>query len=263
MRIVTRADAGLKETQAIANLDIMAKPAQEVFLHHTVTPVTADPLADWRTVQNVAFGRGFVDISYSFGAHPMLPEAVLEGRGLREGAHTEGHNSRAFGIVLVGNFEVTEVPDHVVDSVRWIVWHLKDQGLLVPSAEIDPHRDVYATACPGKYAMGRLDQFRTPWAEVGPRPPMPPVVVPPPPPVPPPPATPPFPGRLLKKGMKGADVRMVQDRLKQRGWRIGTDGSFGPETDGVVRKFQAEKKLVVDGIVGAATWTALWATPIT
>lgn len=263
-RIVTRADAGLRETEAIAHLDLLHEPVPEIWVHHSVTTVSPDPLADWREVQAVAFGRGFTDVSYSFGVHPGLPEAVLEGRGLRVGAHTLDHNSRSFGIVLVGNYEVSDLPDSMVDSVRWITWHLKDQGHLVPGAEIGPHRSVYATACPGQHAMARLDQMRVPWVPEGPRPPMPAPVVPPPPPVPGPPPVPAWTGRLMRRGMSGEDVRRVQARLRERGWAIGrVDGDFGPQTEAVVRNFQREKHLAVDGIVGPATWRALWVDPIT
>ena len=87
--------------------------------------------------------------------------------------------------------------------------------------------------------------------------------VPAPKPAPPPaPAVPPFPG-TTRYGSRGDAVRAVQLRLRARGWRIGVDGVFGSETDRVVRSFQAEKRLAVDGIVGPVTWRTLWTAPIT
>lgn len=68
-------------------------------------------------------------------------------------------------------------------------------------------------------------------------------------------------GYTNKKDSDG--VRRFQARLKQRGWRIDVDGRFGPQTDRVVRAFQAEKGLVVDGKVGRLTWAAIWNAPIT
>lgn len=79
------------------------------------------------------------------------------------------------------------------------------------------------------------------------------------PPLPPPPPPPPeagirWPGRFIRRGMRGEDVRVFQSRLRDRGWRIGVDGDFGPESDRVTRQFQADKNLEVDGIVGPQTW---------
>jgi peptidoglycan hydrolase-like protein with peptidoglycan-binding domain len=72
----------------------------------------------------------------------------------------------------------------------------------------------------------------------------------------------PFPGTNLKKGSKGDSVTKVQQRLQELGYNIGTkkpDGDFGGGTDKAVRKFQGDRKLKADGIVGATTWAALFA----
>jgi GH24 family phage-related lysozyme (muramidase)/peptidoglycan hydrolase-like protein with peptidoglycan-binding domain len=87
------------------------------------------------------------------------------------------------------------------------------------------------------------------------------------PPAPPPehrtPECPPWPGRLLKQGVEGDDVRQAQSRFGARGWRVVVDGRFGPKTDATVRSYQTEKALVVDGVIGPTTWQALWTAPIT
>jgi uncharacterized protein (TIGR02594 family) len=57
----------------------------------------------------------------------------------------------------------------------------------------------------------------------------------------------------LQQGAVGAAVSELQHMLGG----IDVDGEFGPETDAAVRAFQANHGLEVDGIVGAATWTAL------
>jgi peptidoglycan hydrolase-like protein with peptidoglycan-binding domain len=76
-------------------------------------------------------------------------------------------------------------------------------------------------------------------------------------------AVPRFPG-LLARGGKGAGVRALQTRLRERGWRqVVVDGDFGPATEKVVRAFQKDKGLEVDGQVGPKTWAALWTAPIT
>jgi len=76
-----------------------------------------------------------------------------------------------------------------------------------------------------------------------------------------------FPG-TSKRGSRGRKVRAVQQRLKDRGWKISVDGKFGPQTDSIIRKYQQEAKDegyydgAIDGIVGPLTWQALWLKPI-
>lgn len=68
---------------------------------------------------------------------------------------------------------------------------------------------------------------------------------------------------VVKYGARGADARAVQGALYDRGWRITVDGAFGPRTLSIVKQFQAEKGLVVDGIAGPATFTCLYTCPVT
>lgn len=66
-------------------------------------------------------------------------------------------------------------------------------------------------------------------------------------------------------------LRQWQARMAERGWTIAADGYYGPmgateptgETAGVAKAFQAEKGLVVDGLIGPATWEAAWKAPVT
>lgn len=62
----------------------------------------------------------------------------------------------------------------------------------------------------------------------------------------------------LKKGSKRADVTYLQQRLVANGYYVGEiDGDFGRKTENAVKAYQAEHGLVIDGVVGAKTWTAL------
>lgn len=54
-----------------------------------------------------------------------------------------------------------------------------------------------------------------------------------------------------------AEIRAVQQALKDKGYDIQVDGAVGPHSDAAIRKFQADKGLVVDGIAGSATLAAL------
>lgn len=56
--------------------------------------------------------------------------------------------------------------------------------------------------------------------------------------------------RTLKKGMKGQDVRVLQDYLTRNGVPTPVDGTFGPTTLHNVKRFQRARGLALDGVVG-------------
>jgi murein DD-endopeptidase MepM/ murein hydrolase activator NlpD len=60
-------------------------------------------------------------------------------------------------------------------------------------------------------------------------------------------------GLPLQLGSQGELVAHVQKAL-----HVSADGIFGPQTDAAVREYQASAGLEVDGIVGLATWGALF-----
>jgi hypothetical protein len=70
------------------------------------------------------------------------------------------------------------------------------------------------------------------------------------------PPLPPYPG-TVRMGDMGVAVRIWQGQLIRRGYRINADGIFGPATNHVVRDWQHNHGLVVDGICGRATWHSL------
>ena len=49
-------------------------------------------------------------------------------------------------------------------------------------------------------------------------------------------------------------VAQWQAQMQQRGWSITVDGLYGEESARIAEQFQAEKGLLVDGIVGTQTW---------
>ena len=57
---------------------------------------------------------------------------------------------------------------------------------------------------------------------------------------------------ILKRGLKGAPVKRLQEKLG-----IGADGDFGPGTERAVKEFQKANSLAVDGIAGPDTFTAM------
>lgn len=57
---------------------------------------------------------------------------------------------------------------------------------------------------------------------------------------------------ILKRGLKGAPVKRLQEKLG-----IAADGDFGPGTEKAVKDFQAKAGLAADGIAGPDTFAAL------
>ena len=61
----------------------------------------------------------------------------------------------------------------------------------------------------------------------------------------------------ILKGQTGSDVKALQTMLNQVGYKLETDGSFGPKTEAAVKDFQKKQGIVVDGKVGNQTMSVL------
>lgn len=58
---------------------------------------------------------------------------------------------------------------------------------------------------------------------------------------------------IIKKGMRGNDVLVLQEKLVNLGYPLKTDGDFGDATYNAVVDFQKKNQLGVDGVVGNDT----------
>lgn len=59
---------------------------------------------------------------------------------------------------------------------------------------------------------------------------------------------------LLRRGMRGPQVRLLQEKLDELGFSPGSaDGIFGARTEAAVKAFQRANGLAADGIVGKNT----------
>jgi predicted chitinase len=67
-----------------------------------------------------------------------------------------------------------------------------------------------------------------------------------------------YPGAPLRQGERGDAVRAIQQRLSDLGNSVSIDGNFGPGTQAAIADFQEAKGLSADGVVGTATWAALF-----
>ena len=62
---------------------------------------------------------------------------------------------------------------------------------------------------------------------------------------------------VLRRGLQGDAVEVLQRMLAAAGYAVGIDGDFGPGTEAVVKAFQKANGLGNDGIVGPASWRVL------
>ncbi len=66
--------------------------------------------------------------------------------------------------------------------------------------------------------------------------------------------------RIYRLGDAGVEIHDIQQRLTALGFTVDAselEGRFGPSTDAGVRRFQAQRSLRVDGLVGPDTWHQL------
>ncbi|XP_061044565.1 N-acetylmuramoyl-L-alanine amidase isoform X2 [Eubalaena glacialis] len=130
-------------------------PLGFLYVHHTYVP--APPCTDFercatdmRSMQRFhQHTRGWDDIGYSFvvGSDGY----VYEGRGWHwVGAHTLGHNSRGFGVALIGNYTAELPAEAALRAVRDELPRCAVRaGVLRPGYALLGHRQLVRTDCPG------------------------------------------------------------------------------------------------------------------
>lgn len=134
---------------------VIAAPVRDLFLHHSASPDGGPETI--RSIQRFhQETRSYVDIAYTWLYSPR-DRVFYEGRGPGVlGAHTRGHNRTSHAVCVLGNYESTVPPNHVIaDLAEWAHWH---GGYWGPSV-YKPHNSVSATACPGKHLIAFIDQI--------------------------------------------------------------------------------------------------------
>jgi hypothetical protein len=202
----------------------------------------------WRNTRKFHMGpsRKWADIGYSFAVCPH--GIVLEGRGLnKQQAAQPGGNTTWYSVTFMSG--PSEHPTAAqLTAFRELRSWLRGKGV---AAALKPHSAFISTSCCGNILRSLISNGTlaagTPST-----------------PSPSPPSSgtraPKFPGRLITQPpvMHGNDVKTWQTQMRKRGWSITADGAYGPASEAVCRKFQAEKRLGVDGVVGPKTWAAAW-----
>lgn len=63
--------------------------------------------------------------------------------------------------------------------------------------------------------------------------------------------------RTIKAGTKSPEVYYLNELLAKLNYSVMVTDYFGTETDKAIKDFQLKNNLVVDGVVGLKTWSAL------
>lgn len=171
MRIIWRKQWGARYGDGYGDRPL---PATEAWLHHSVTiapglqwvDVDGDNVDDdeehaMRTIEDIGaqrFGSAY-GFPYTFAVMPRGDGAYAGHAVGQMGAHTYGHNDEGIGIVLVGNYEDNQPTDAQLDAVAWLLVECKRRGWLRDARLTGGHRDVKATACPGRFAYESIDEI--------------------------------------------------------------------------------------------------------
>lgn len=135
-----------------------------IVIHHTGNsdrngnPVDDDLSAE--EIHEIHRGFGWSGIGYHFVIRKNGDIEIGRPEWAR-GAHAENDNDHTIGIHLCGNFEVAEPTKAQIESAAHLIGWLCDKYDLVPdAAHVVGHRELNATACPGKNLYKILQTIR-------------------------------------------------------------------------------------------------------
>jgi hypothetical protein len=148
------------------------------FIHHTVNANNYTPEQVPALLRGIyayhTQSRGWSDIGYNYlvdrfgriweGRYGGVDRAVV-------GAHTLGYNEYAFAMSAIGNFDIAQPPQAVLDAyAKLFAWKLSLYNIRADATHlyvkdrylnaINGHRDVGKTACPGKYLYAKIPSIR-------------------------------------------------------------------------------------------------------
>ena len=120
-------------------LDIRSKTTR-IILHHAVYD------GEVEGIDRIHKNKGWTCIGYHF--YVRKDGNIYRGRKENTvGAHAYGSNTDSIGICAEGNFEKETMPEAQKKAIQELVAYLKDKYGI---SKVQKHRDVNATACPGK-----------------------------------------------------------------------------------------------------------------
>lgn len=111
-----------------------------IILHHAAGNGTAESIHKYHV------SLGWKGIAYHY--YVRKDGTIYRGRPEDTvGGHTSGYNSRSIGICAEGNFETDIMSNAQRDAIRELVLDIRTR---YPDTQTIKHKDVAATACPGK-----------------------------------------------------------------------------------------------------------------
>lgn len=103
--------------------------------------------------------QGWTGIGYHF--YVTKDGTVYEGRPINAvGAQVSNYNSISLGICAEGNYDTeSSMPEKQLRSIAELLEHVKN---IYPSAQIVGHKELGATACPGRYyPLDKLKDYKS------------------------------------------------------------------------------------------------------
>lgn len=139
--------------------DTKAREWKYIVIHHTAsTTGSVESIHELHSKKKDKSGNAWLGIGYHFviGNGNGMPDGAIEStfrwREQMHGAHAGNnqYNQKGIGVCLVGNFENEPPTEAQMAAVKKLVGVLKTE-YQISSENVQGHRDVKATACPGKY----------------------------------------------------------------------------------------------------------------
>jgi hypothetical protein len=126
-----------------------SKVLEYIVIHHTASTAkeTVEQIHNFHINNN-----GWAGIGYHF--YIRKDGTIYKGRDEKyAGAHCVDYNSISLGICLEGNFEIEQPTDNQLKSLTELLQYLKNK---YGNVQVVGHRDLNATACPGKNLYSKL-----------------------------------------------------------------------------------------------------------
>ena len=140
----------IKETKLkFGDMIPRSKVLEYIVIHHTASTAkeTVEQIHNFHINNN-----GWAGIGYHF--YIRKDGTVYKGRDEKyAGAHCVDYNSISLGICLEDNFEIEKPTDSQLKSLSELLQHLKQK---YGNVQVVGHRDLNATACPGKNLYSKL-----------------------------------------------------------------------------------------------------------